>query len=160
LGAARHAVSVIKLMTTHQCWCEAGEKTSTAALEGWLKDDEVLDFLRVNRFEGIVWFNKEAFEEFLRWMFTVAVIEITADPRRSAREAVERIADCYDIMDRLLQAEAASEYRLDKLVDATLRLESPQPSARAAVQKGSKQKAVGRKRKAEGTRHKAGGRKQ
>ncbi len=158
--AAWHAVSVIKLMTTHQCWYEAREKTASAALEGWLKDDEVLDFLKVNRFEGIVWFNKEAFEEFLRWMFTVAVIEITADPRRSEREAVERITDCYNIMDRLLHAEAASEYRLDKLVDVTLRLESPEPSPRAAMQEGSKQKTAGRKQSAKGTGRKTVGRKQ
>ncbi len=157
LDAAWHAVSVIKLLTSHQSWSEARDDTPSTILERWLKDDEVLAFLRVNRFEGVVWFNKEAFEEFLRWMFAVAVIEITADPRRSASEAVKRMTDCHDTMVSLLQAEAESEYRLDQLVAATLRLESPRPSPRAASPAGSKQKAVGRNRKAEGSKRKAVG---
>ncbi len=123
---AAHAVSIVKFLTSHLCWYELpdGEaKPAFMVLESWLKDDEVLRFLKVNRFEGVVWYNKEAFEELLWWMFVLAVLEISAEPNQPASQAVKRITSACELVNSLRQAEAESGFQLEKLVAAALKLD-------------------------------------
>jgi len=61
--AAWRAVALTKLLTTHQRWFE--EKRACQVLESLLKDNEVQQFLQVNRYNDILWFNNEAFDDLL-----------------------------------------------------------------------------------------------
>ena len=79
---------------------------------------EVQQFLQVNRYQGVLWFNHEAFEELLDWMLTIAVIAIVADDRQAPQAIVEHIIACYDVVTTLQQAEKASEYQVAKLLEA------------------------------------------
>jgi hypothetical protein len=90
-------------------------------LESWLKDDEVQQFLQVNRYRGVLWFNKEAFEQLLWWMLVVAVVTISADPLRSTAEVSQEIVTAYDIVRKLQQAEEESGYQVEKLLEAARR---------------------------------------
>ena len=90
-------------------------------LESWLKDDEIQQFLQVNRYRGVLWFNKEAFEQLLWWMLLVAVVTISADPLRSAAEVSHEIVTAYDIVRRLQRAEEESGYQVEKLLEAAKR---------------------------------------
>jgi len=87
------------------------------ALEMWMEDVEVQRRLGVNRYEGSLWFNKEAFEEWLWWMYAVAVAQ------EAAREDMgtplgKRIANCFAVIHELKMAEEASGYRVEGLVKA------------------------------------------
>lgn len=119
-GAAWQAVTTIKVLTGHQRWCELqapGEKRAYQVLESWLKDDQVQHVLQVNRYRGILWFNKEAFERLLWWMLLLAVVSTSADPRRPKVEVAREIATCCDIIKKLQQAEAESGYQVETLLD-------------------------------------------
>jgi hypothetical protein len=87
-------------------------------LESWLKDDEVQQFLQVNRYQDVLWFNRETFEQLLRWMLLVALITICADPLRSADETAQEISQCYDVVNKLQQAKEESGYQVEKLLGA------------------------------------------
>ena len=121
-ATAWQAVAAIKLLATHQCCLEAGaaeENRAYQMLESWLRDDEAQRFLGVNRYQGILWFNKEALEELLRWTFAVTMVDITANPLRPEGEVAGDIMACYDTVKELQWAEAESEYQVERLLEAT-----------------------------------------
>ena len=118
-GSAWWAVSTIKVLTTHQRWFELVNATGGGAhrvLRSWLEDDEVQRFLQVNRHQHVLWFNDEAYEQLLWWMMVVATVTIAADPERASSEA---IAVCYSVIERLGEAKEASNYRVERLLEAT-----------------------------------------
>jgi len=127
---AWRTVGLIKLLTTHQEWFVA---TSTGApnadysvLQGLLKDAEVQQFLRVNRYGDVLWFNKEAFEELLWWLRLVAEIALSQQPSKEStakRRSVRRIAQ------QLERAAVKSGYQVEELLRLT-RVE-PAPAGRA-----------------------------
>jgi len=120
--AAGQAVTTIKVLTSHQRWLEiqAPKKQGKRAyqvLESWLRDDEVQGFLQVNRYQGVLWFNKEAFEQLLWWMMLLAVIALAADSLRPTAEVAQEIAAAYDVVKQLQRAEEGSEYQVEKLLE-------------------------------------------
>jgi hypothetical protein len=115
-GAAWRAVTTIKILTSHQHWFE--EKATYQVLDSWLRDGQVQRFLQVNRYRGVLWFNKEAFEELLWWMLLVAVVMIGADPLRPADEIAQEISTHYDVVEELQRAKEESGYQVEKLLEA------------------------------------------
>jgi glycosidase len=118
--AAWQSVGLIKLLTSHQRWfaVDAPDARSRAyqVLKALLQDDEVQLFLQVNRYQGVLWFNKEAFGQLLWWLLLLAVVEIGADPLRPAAEAAGEILACYEVVQRLHRAEGKSDYQVEKLL--------------------------------------------
>lgn len=118
-ASAWQAVTVIKLLTTHQRWFDAqapGRTQDYQVLESLLKDGEVQQFLQVNRYQGVLWFNKEAYDQWLWWMLVVAAVAITADPLRPPSEVAKGIVACYEIVERLRLAGERSGYRVERLL--------------------------------------------
>jgi glycosidase len=122
-GTARWAVGTVRILIGHQRWYELVASVPQQAnqiLEAWLSDDEVQQFLQVNRYQGVLWFNHEAFEELLDWMLTIAVIAIAADHRQAPEKIAEDIVVCYDVVTTLQQAEKESECQVAKLLEAAI----------------------------------------
>jgi hypothetical protein len=120
--AAWWAVGVVKILISHQRWyqVEASKKEQPyQILVSWLRDGEIQRALQVNRYGSVLWFNHEAFDQLLGWMLTLAAVEISADPDLSPDEVAQKIVACYDVVKKLQQAEAASEYQVVKLMEAT-----------------------------------------
>jgi len=120
-GAAQRAVAMVKILISHHRWFEAEvsqDRRAYQILVSWLRDTEVQRFIQVNRYGGVLWFNKEAFEQFLSWMLTVAVVEISAQPYGSDARVSQGIVACYDLLGKLRQAADASEYQIAGLLEA------------------------------------------
>jgi hypothetical protein len=119
-AAAWRAMGQIKLFTSHQCWFATdvpdAQTRAHHVLAALLQDDEVQQFLQVNRYQGVLWFNKEAFEQLLWWLLLLAVVAIAADAARPAAETVQEIVASYQIVQQLRQAAEKSEYRVEKLL--------------------------------------------
>ena len=116
---AWESVNLIKLLTTHQNWFDQlGDQPAASILETWLKDVDIQHFLGVNRHKGVLWFHQEAFGRFLWWMMFLAVIQISANPRKTAVDLVEKVVSCFDIIEKLQAAEEQSDYQIDKLLAA------------------------------------------
>jgi hypothetical protein len=82
-------------------------------------------YLKVNRFNDTLWFNKEAFEEFLRWIFRAAVVRLTADPLATADQVASQILAVYDLLVKVQDLGEQSEYRLESLVAAARQSDAP-----------------------------------
>ncbi|MBI3944244.1 MAG: alpha-amylase [Chloroflexi bacterium] len=128
------AVAAIKLLTSHQNWYsypsnaslptsdmsrDAGEGTAYRVLVDLLQDAEVQQYIQVNRYKGILWFNKEAFDQLLVWLQIVSVVKIGADPSLSAEEVKTERTHCAQIIKQLQEAEEQSEYQVEQLLAAT-----------------------------------------
>lgn len=118
-SASWRGVTIIKLLTSHQRWFDQlGLKPAYQILETWLQDSAIQNFLAINRYQGVLWFNKESFEDLIWWMMLVALLNISSDPDISASEVVEKTIGCYDLILELIKALESSDYQLEKLLDA------------------------------------------
>ncbi|HET7377427.1 MAG TPA: hypothetical protein VFK30_12010, partial [Anaerolineae bacterium] len=104
-AAIQPAAAIIKLLTVHQAWFKDGA-TAGDLIEKLFSDVEVEQFLKVNRYQDILWFNKESFEQLLWWLFAIAVVQAEND---------RQIRAAFGIINRLLKAEAKTEYQVEKL---------------------------------------------
>jgi len=113
-AAAWRTVTVVKLLTAHQGWFVA--KRPHLVLEELLQDDEVQQFMQVNRYQDVLWFNKETFEELLEWLLLVAAVQLGAAPGHTLDEAAAEIAACHGVVKKLRRAEKKSGYQVEKLL--------------------------------------------
>ncbi len=138
-GAVGWGLAAIKVLISHQrcyemCTAEGRPdrskgplvepKRAYRLLESWFQDSDVQQFLRVNRYHDVLWFNKEAFDQMLGWTLTVAVIETAANPLCGADEVAEEIVACYNVVKQLQQAEEASGYQVERLLGSGPGLDS------------------------------------
>jgi glycosidase len=143
-AAAGRAVTMLKFLVSHYNWWQMPEVASKQAcpiLETWLKDEAALQLLQVNRYQGILWFNKEAFTHLLRWMALLAAIDAGAKVQDDARAAARQVVATHEIVKILQAAEAASEYRLERLLEAANGQGTPpQAPRKRAAPKAKKEK--------------------
>ena len=106
------------MLTSHQRWCAAqaldARAHAYAVLQDLLRDDEVQQLLQVNRYQGVLWFKREAFEQTLWWLLVVAAVRIVA--LQPPIEAERQILTCYKVIQQLRQAEEESGYRVEELL--------------------------------------------
>ena len=126
---ARRAVTLNKLtIAYHGWWQELKSKSSSAELKAnayqllqvLLEDREVQTFLGVNRYQDVLWYNKEAFDDLLWWLFVTAIIDLTAaelEPQIS-KATLQKIITCFGVIQHLHQAEQESAYQVEKLLNA------------------------------------------
>ena len=118
-ATARRIGILTKLLTGRQRWFEAkplDREQGHTILASLLKDGDAQEFLQMNRYHNIWWFNKEAFEEMLWWLMMVAALEIGSDPLRSVNAVVEELQECYAMIQTWQKAEEKSEYQAEKLL--------------------------------------------
>jgi hypothetical protein len=118
---ASNSINLIRILIRHQSWhLQKTTKRQRAyqILEKLLMDEFVQGLLQVNRYQGILWFNKEAFQNLLAWLIRIAVIDEMDDQTQNEEEIHQHIADHYRVIHKLQTAEAASEYQLEKLLEA------------------------------------------
>jgi AcrR family transcriptional regulator len=117
-GAAWRAVHLIKALTTHQDWFDvavAAARRPAQVLDALLADQDVLRFLQVNRYNEIDWYNKEAFEELLVWLLVIEAVQASV----VGEDVPKMLGAAHDVIVALQQAEAQSEYQVEKLREAT-----------------------------------------
>jgi glycosidase len=112
--ASWKTVAFIKLLTTHQRWFE--EESAPRVLDSLLKDPEVQQFLQIHRYNDILWFNQEAFEELLEGLLMMVSVEIRSDPKRSSIDAEKDLQEHFRTIGVLKEAENKSSYQVEKLI--------------------------------------------
>ncbi len=116
-------VNLIRLLTSHQKWFDPAvepENLAYLSLKKWLAEGEIQSFLAIHRHQGILWFNKEQFDTFLWWIYTIQVIQDTADAIINGNvEIMEKsILRGREVIGLLQKAEVGSGYQVEKLLDA------------------------------------------
>jgi hypothetical protein len=118
-STAQRGLDAIRVMTTWQTWWQGmnPDLAGVARLaENWLRDDDVRRFLRVNRYGGALWYNKEALEELLAWLLLIHDVERTKEGA-IVDGAIDSAEEWRAVFDRVLQASENAGYRVDRLLD-------------------------------------------
>jgi hypothetical protein len=123
---AWNIVTCIKALVRHQNWyLDNTPKRGRAfrILESWIKDEDIHQYLNINSYAGILWFNKEAMESILRWMLSIGTIKLLVDDdlknlKNLDNDLVNEIADLFSVIKKIKKASDESEYQLDKLLAA------------------------------------------
>jgi hypothetical protein len=125
-GAASRATSLVRLLTGHQAWWSVEGSTEASELIGqahqllhaWLQDGELQRFLVFNRYQGVLWFNKESFDEWLWWAYTAEVIHRFSEMGDSSEDQFLRVLqNLHAVVLRLQAAADYSGYQVEKLLE-------------------------------------------
>lgn len=124
VGSAARQVELIKILLGNTEWFASrplGRDSVFQTLQLWLKDAAVQGYVNTNRYQGILWFNKESFDELLWWMYAIALLQIFhAAMVHDAKitEVAEEIERCYLLIEKLQQSAEKSAYQIEKLLTA------------------------------------------
>ncbi len=112
----RRAVATTKILTRHHdLLTPDADASADEMLNTLLREQPTQAYLGVNRYEGVLWFNKESFEELLWWLMVATVAIAESDEEIDADEVIARQ---YALITQLQEAKAASDYQIEKLLDA------------------------------------------
>jgi hypothetical protein len=118
---AASTVTAVKWATTHQRWFATEEVDGLRAgpvLRRLLRDQEVQQFLQVNRYQDILWFSKEAFARLLWWLELLAAVAASADPGRPMWEVPAWVEPAHQVVETLRQAAKESANQVETLLEA------------------------------------------
>ena len=88
-GRAERAILLIRLLVSQQGWNEPLNQEDGSlyqVLQNLFRDSGIQRFVGVNRYQELLWFNRESFEELLRWLYLQAVLDILASEREVAEK--------------------------------------------------------------------------
>ena len=109
---------LLRLGISQQDWYDLARKQPFEILvKSWLAEPEIQAYLRVNRYQGILWYNHEAFESFTWWMSLIAVVSELTNSSGGRTSTIETILNLFEIITSLKKIESRSEYKFEKLAD-------------------------------------------
>ena len=109
-------LSTVKLLLNNHVAEDANAGMSAAmTIRYVLSNPDSQVYIKLNRYQNVLWFNKEAFESLLWWVMCIAVIEMEADDLDITTLGQLPL---FIMIGKLIQAEQLSEYRIDKLLAA------------------------------------------
>ena len=90
-------------------------------IEAWQADSAVRRWLLVNQHEGVWWFHKESWIQWVNALAVLAELEITSDATLDEALRAKRVRETRELRDQLLVAADNSGYRLDALAAPIVR---------------------------------------
>jgi hypothetical protein len=114
-------LSLLKLLTTHQQWWILKNKKKSISLtimQNLLKDPDVRNYLRINRYHDILWYTKEAFNELMSWLMLMVIIGESPLIIKEEKKYIELIVSEHKKISQLKNAHKKSEFQINKLLDA------------------------------------------
>jgi len=110
---------ILQALISKQRWFEKmGTLPVQQIMQNLLSDIEIQRFLGVNRYQDVLWFSQEAYEDLVWWLVTVSVLQASANPDYTLAHFLETIIGSYEIACRLLAAEEDSDFQVNKLLVA------------------------------------------
>ncbi len=114
-----HVLMTIKTLTTWQnrlFGIDGKIRTCYQFLNSLLEDPLVQQFMQVNRYQGVLWFNKESYESLIGWLFVVAALNCLVE------DTPKLVGKLFSSVKSLLKIEAASGYRVERLLEAAKKM--------------------------------------
>ena len=115
------ALVLVKILTSFQNWYNGfTDKKSPLyhLLNTLLEDPLVQQYLQVNRYQGVLWFNKESFESLVGWLFAVGVLDCLVQVDNKL------IGKLFSFVEALLEIGEGSGYRVDGLLEGARTLKT------------------------------------
>jgi hypothetical protein len=111
-GAAMVGIALTRVLLAHESALAAASTSGPRRLlESLLADGDVRDFLGVNRYRDVLWFNHERFEGLVGGLLTTALVGMN---ERSG--AASDPSSVFDLAAALREAEKQSAYQVERLL--------------------------------------------
>ena len=112
----QNAIQAIRIgMHQHDWYVQAGSQNEKQLLKKWLSDLEIQNFLKVNRYNDILWYNRESFSELLTWMQVIALVENQKEMVTRSTLA-ETLIGTGQMMGKIKLMDKKSAYQVLKLI--------------------------------------------
>lgn len=119
---AIQALAGVKLATSlPNLFTPTEDERADTLLETLLRDMDAQQWMNVNHFQGVVWFNQQGFDQLLQWLVLLAQVN---------DKTSKAIKQRYQVVEQLRQACLMSDYQVEKLRNSTRRvIEKPTAAA-------------------------------
>ncbi len=109
---------LIKILVQHQNWVLIyADQTADKLVECWLSDQDICSYLQINRYQDILWFNKESFESLAWWLVTTGFVSIFSSPSFKTEEKVKYFKAGYALICVILEEKETAGYQVNKLLE-------------------------------------------
>jgi len=109
--------NLVKLLISQQNWSDQLRNLSLKDLmESWIKIPEIQSKLGLNRYNDVLWFNQEGFEDFLWWMYLLGILNLPMGTNPDANTMIESILKMYEVIEKIRKAEKKSGFQVQKLL--------------------------------------------
>jgi len=113
------ACQAVRWMVSNTAWLPDVQTLKPAALFAeWLQDEQLREYIEVNEYNQVLWFNQEKFEDMLWYMRVASILWYASQADVSAVDLLEKNILAEPLFLRFSDALKASEYQLEKLQDA------------------------------------------
>lgn len=85
-------------------------------LQQWLSQPEIQYFLQVNRYNDILWYSGESFDELAWWLAIIPFIKTASDKKLNVSKVTEKTIFLYDFITILKKLEKNSQFQIAKLI--------------------------------------------
>jgi len=110
------ACQAVRWMITNTSWLEEIQTLKTPQLlDKWLQDEQLREYIEVNEYNKVLWFNQEKFEDMLWYMRVASILWFASQADTTTVELLEKNIQAESHFSRLQDGLKASEYQLEKL---------------------------------------------
>lgn len=107
----------LKIGIAQQNWdAQSKGKSLKTVLQQWLSEPEIQYFLQINRYNDILWYNRESFDELAWWLAVIPFIKTASDKKLNASKIAEKAISLYDFLTALKKLEKNSQFQIAKLI--------------------------------------------
>jgi hypothetical protein len=116
----KYIVELVKILSLFQNWVDLAIREGFEPVqfaEKLLGNNTVRQFIGVNRYKDILWFNQESFEELIDWLYAIGIIKNYKFLPEDQTKIENRIEIANQNLDKLREAMQQSEYKVRLFLD-------------------------------------------
>ncbi len=111
------SILILRILFSHQDWFNLSEELSLEEIfKNWFSDPDVRSYLQVNRYNDVLWYNRERFEELNWWLMVVTVIKEMGRKDSSYNALAELVLKLEKLIGVISKVERKSGYQVDRLM--------------------------------------------
>ena len=111
------SIHLVRILVSHETWWEEPAADQAYQLmETIFSNFEAQQYLGVNRYQDILWYNREAFVDLIWWLYVTAIVHCVA--HLPADQVAQAVIKRYSIIHQIQQASAESSYQVEKLLSS------------------------------------------
>ncbi len=116
---ASQAMKLLQVVILNQNWyVEYRQKKIEDLLRSWFGNPQVQEFLRINRFENILWYDHQSFQEFLWWLELMPILQESATSDASLASIGETVLGVQKLIVQIEALDEVSECQVEKLLSS------------------------------------------
>lgn len=113
----QRSFEMLRLLILFQDWFkDHHKKPISEILQIWFSSIEVQIYLKFNRFEGTLWYDHEAFQEFIWWMEIIPILQTQSKQATNRVTIAETILALDELFKQITTADKKSDCKVEKLI--------------------------------------------